>query len=370
MTKTDDLLDASTGEVLSMITSNEDIVFGRMPVGMDESDFDALPTHEAYMDTPPYAEDTESDVNEDFVQGEEMPAPFESPGVDKFPVFMSALREFQAAERPSRVVRIDTDETYGDFVCEQAVKELSRRVDELRTALEEHESDLHGPKAKPLRKWEVLGAAQAVSDLRAASTTDEATKALPQVPLDLPAFAEGKVKCWRDGDDVICSIRFAAADGTARVATMATRPRADSDDVARWAMSAGVDPVTVLGMLPDLASVACGKKLVKDVAGAALAACRRVDVLGATEPLLLASPGTEGKAPLAALMHLIQRSQAGDKQARRELKVIETAAGTPSGRAIAVPLLKEAGKRLGAAQEAKARKRTFAEKYTLMSGWL
>jgi hypothetical protein len=365
-------MDSKTSEVLSMLSrEDDDVTFGRMPVGGsgDESDFDYLPPLEVDI-TPEMAEEMEMFSGDD----DEEAAPFES-HEEVFPLFKQALRRFKAAEPRKRVVRIDTDNTFGSFVSDAAVKEIARRVDELRTALEAHESDHHGPKSSPMRKWdEIMGAAEALSDLSESKTPEDAAKALPSVPLDLPAFAEGKVRCWKDGDVVVCSMRFSAHDGTARVATSAALPRAHADDVLGWALKAGVDPVKVLGALPDLSAVACGKRLVKDVAGAALAARGRVDVCGMSDddnaaPLLLASGAVAaGRAPLAALMHLQQRADAGDSQAAKEMAIIRTAAETPSGRKIAKPLLLMAENRLSKGRSQK-QKSNFLQRYARGAGW-
>lgn len=359
------LEDASTGEVLTMVLGHhgDDIIFGRSAQGVnDPSDFDYLPVHEWELneDTARFAYSSEGDSASTAVNGEddETPALFTPPPAeDPFPVFKAALSHFQAQETPPRVVRIDTPGTYGDFVCERAVREIDRRVRELRAALEEH-LDEHTTqrhpgyrrRRAPLSRWDdVLGAAEAVANLHAANTPNEATDAMPQVPVDLPPFAEGKVKCWRDGASVVCSVRFVAVNGEGRIATMASRPKADADEVARWAMRAGIDPVVVLGVLPDLTAVACGKRLVRDVAGAALHAHRRTDVCGMDkEPVLLARPGNTGTAPLAALMFVEQRAAAGDPQAQAEMNVIRLAAQTPAGQQVAAPLLAESKRRLAA----------------------
>lgn len=368
----------------------DDEEIGRLSGGFDVADFDQLPVREC--DTP-LPEPEEGDLFAG--EGEPKPDPFEEPkadGLDHFPVFKKALKEFSQAEAKPKVVRIDTDETYGNFVCETAVKEIARRVDELRDALEEHLEDHrkdrhpgYRGKVKSMRKWdEIIGAAKAVADLRKATTPNEAAAALPSVPVDLPSFAEGKVKCWRESNgDVVCSIRFAAVDGTPRVATMAARPKViDSDDeVMGMAMRAGVNPVTILGMLPDLAEVACAKRLVKDTAGAALKAHNRLDVCGMAkdgtddpsitgceEPLLLTHIGDEGSAPLAALMYLQQRCDAGDAQACAEMSTIQKAAATPTGREVAAPILVEAQRRLaeGKARKKTAPKMTYAQKYAVL----
>jgi hypothetical protein len=159
---------------------------------------------------------------------------------------------------------------------------------------------------------------------------------------------------------------------------MAARPQIDMNDIANWIARAGVDPVTVLGVLPDLADVACGKRLVRDVAGAALEAQRRSDVCGMdgdedAEPLLLTSPSGEDTAPLAALMYVEQKADAGHPQAQREMKLLQVAAQTPAGQQIAAPILAESTKRLEKGREMKTKqapRRSLAAWYNDLAVYL
>ncbi len=150
---------------------------------------------------------------------------------------------------------------------------------------------------------------------------------------------------------------------------MAAKPRV-SADVANWAASSE-DGITILGMLPDLAAVATGNKLVKDVAGMALKLSERADIeVMGEEAVLLSSRPPEGTAPIAALMDVQQRADAGDRQAAREMAVIRSAAKTASGRQIAAPLLREADAKLAKGRALEAKKEPFIAKYTLMGACL
>ena len=341
----------------------QDEEIGRMSEGLDESEFDDLPAFEWDITPEQAAEASLYSSAGEFpptqMQGDDdeddKPAPFAQPAPGVFPTFTRALAHFQSQSTPLRVARIDTDKSYEKLVGDAAIRELSRRLNELRAFVEGHVRDLdvHNsftPSKTPMSGWnEVIGCAQTINAIRGADTVDDMTDAMA-VPLDLPDFAQGKVKCWRDGDVVVVSLRFAAADGTPRYATMAGKPRVDTDDVLGWAQRSGVDPVTILGAAMDLADAACGKRLVRDAAQAALSAQRRVDVVGMQlddDPVVLTNvEGDEEEAPLAALMYVQQRADAGDKQAQHEMSLIETAAKTKRGKEVALPLLKEAKKRL------------------------
>lgn len=352
------------GEELNVLGDEEhgDDIVGRMPIGdMDPSDFDAMPVDEAFM--------TAEDVS---ITGEdEEPQPFVAPKREVFPRFKAALRRFQQAQSRPRVVRIDTENSYGEFVCESALRELERRLEALEARFDDHLEDSHAHQRSA--REEVVGAVKSIATLRAAKSADDAANAMPTVPVELPPFAEGKVKCWKDGDTVVCSMRFQAADGKARMATMAAKPKLDGAEVAGCLVKSKLDPVTLLGILPEVADVACAKRLVKEVAGAALKNHRRVDVFGMDdEPLLLPVEDQDISAPLAAFMDLEQRADAGDVQAAKEYDAIKKAAETPTGRKVAAPIINEAHKRLKEARAARTygKRSKLAESYMQAAGWL
>lgn len=300
-----------------------------------------------------YGEQVEEKVIEDEkLEGEEF-----SPPVEVFPLYKKALMHFQDKEPQSGVVRIDTPETYQGFVAEKACNELARRLNELRAVVEAHTSDGHGPKAAPLRKWDdVLGAVEAVKTvqaLKAADTVDEATSALPKVELDLPDYAEGKVQCWRDGKNVIVSIKFADSNGNCRIATMAAKSNVNIDDVAEKVK--GMSPMQVLGALPKIASQITGNRLLGEVAEVALRARENHDVCGmdGSAPVVRVTALDGPVAPLAALMFLQQEADSGNAQAQAELTLIEAAARTTQGRDIAAPMLAESKRLL---EEGRAQK--------------
>lgn len=351
---------AATQEVLGMI-SERDITVGRLSSGWDtDTDFDALPPHLADVG------ESEAESAELF-QGDAEPEEFAEPGEDEFPLFRNALRYFQANEKSPRAVRIDTDKSYEGFGVEKAVRELARRTDDLRAAVEAHAADGHGGKVPTMRVWEeVLGAAEAIKDLKASESAPEAIDKMPQVPFTVPEFAKGAVKCWLDGDAVVVSVRFQMPDGTPRVATMSATPRVNEEDIERWAEDQGYDAMTILGAVPAIATVATGKKLVRDTAEAALEARDNDDVINMYEddsdPVVLVGLDATN-APLAALMHVQQRAESGDPRAMNELEKLYAVAVTPAGRKIAAPALKEASKRLTKGREEK----TLADEYAKLA---
>lgn len=348
--KVEPLTEAETREALKMLTEEyEDETIGRLSHGLDVSDFD-VKARNRIDDTPIATEGGHGDEL-DLLSGDDVPAMFSSPD-EPFPTFKRALTHFKANEPASRVLRIDTPETHEKLVCDAACKELERRTNELRAALEEHESDHHGL-STPMRKWDVLGAAEAVKNIAAAASPKEAMAAMPKIPLNIPANFEGSIHCWQDGENVICSIKFETPAG-GRIATMATKPRVDADEVAHAAIQSGMDPTTVLGCLPQLANMAAGQRLVKTVAGAALDVQRRLDVCGMSdEPILLVSIDEDSSAPLAALMYVEQAAQNGDEQAQKEISMIQQVAQTPAGQALAAPMVNKSTALLQASKSVK-----------------
>lgn len=325
-----------------------DPIFGRMPeaADLDIEPFDVLPTMLVNV-TPDEMEALEGESKE------------------SFPTLRRALRYFRKNERNSRPVRIDTDKSYGTFMCEQAVRELERRMAQLEEALAAHEADPYAHQ-EGYGEDEVLGAARVVERIKNAKTPAQAARALPAVPVALPDFAKGKVKCWKDGDRVCCSVRFQAADGTARVATMCAKPKVDKGSAEAWANCTGHDADDVLGALAEVADATVAERLVKDVAGAAMAAQRRLDVCGMTdddEPLELKTADTRGTAHESALVHLQARCEAGDQQACEEMKAIEEAArALPTTRR----MLRGARQRHDKKVRTSGRKGGFIERYLQM----
>lgn len=352
-----------TDKVLSMVLRDKIDIFGRMPVGFDVSEFDLLPTDQVYTQIadPDKAfglpvEDARLDMFQSTDEGT---------ADDEFPILSEALRGI--GDPKPRLMRVDTPETYSSFMSDRAVDEILRRIDDLRDALLAHEGD---PLAHPhvhedghmlaRQKADILGAAEAVAKISSAEDADEAAQAMPAVAIDIPEFARNKVRCWRDGDRVVCSLKFLSKSGQRRVATMSATPCFDEEEVVGAALRRGVDPVYVLGALPDMAASACGQRLVKELSRAALACAEREDVCGmspADEPLLLVARATD--APTAAMMHLEERAQAGDPAALRERARVEKAASSRLGRKVIAPVVLKARAKLAK----KAKKPTFAERY-------
>jgi len=323
-------------KAIAMITGEE--VLGRVSAGWDvDNTFDVLP--------PMVADFTEADVqNAELFTGEDEieTGPFE--GEETFPEFSKALSFYQEQLPKNRVARIDTDKSHDKHVSRRAFEELAKRVTDLRSLVEAHLADHHGPKVPGLEKWdEILGAA----DVLASHPVLEAPKSA--IPGTVPDDLKHAVDCYEDGGAVIVMMRFGMPDGSSRTATTASRPSmADEETLLGWAEEHGLDPVTVLGAMPAATKIATGKRLVSDLAHMALEAREREDVQDMDDSPVLVFGAEDTSAPIAALMHLEQQANAGNAQAAHELAVLRAASLTPIGQKVAAPLLAEASRRLAA----------------------
>lgn len=148
--------------------------------------------------------------------------------------------EIIGGEEPDYVmpVRLDTEESYVEYLGARAAT-IEDRVDDLERELSAHEAD-------PYAHW--LGA---------------------DVPLSLPPYAAGKVRCWREGDELLCSIRLPGPDGKPRIATTSTSVEGAVEEVCGYAAGAGVNTVDVLGVLPVLGSMLGAGGMIPRLAAAA-----------------------------------------------------------------------------------------------------
>jgi len=177
-------------------------------------------------------------------------------------------------------VRLDDSDSYASFRADRRkpyVEQLASRVSDLERALAEHLSDDHSRRLSELEDefhahahdshaHEVVGAiAEAVT---------KAERGGEHIPLPLPSWAEGKIECWRDGDEIVGTIRLLGPSGV-MMATSAVPYGPYLDDVVGYADQAdvGLDELLVVG--PTLAQVIGASDLVARLCGNAqeLVAC-------------------------------------------------------------------------------------------------
>ena len=275
-------------------------------------------------------------------------APTDSSGLPKLRNLYRRLTG--SAQRP-KLMRVDTPASYGDFVSRKAFKELITRVNDLRAAFEGHAGDGHGGKGKALPTWgEILGTMERVSQLRSTAALDN-FPTVTEVPLSLPPFCHGNVRCWEEGGAICCSIRVEGPERQECILTAATPLEDHVQELLGYVADAGVDPIDVLGALPALARMFGGGGLIPQLAVAA--------------PALLDDPETaEGRsfvrkaippanAPLAALMALMQLAQGGDPQAAAEWQKLARVARSPHGAPLASAMADAQGRMGRAKRKAK-----------------
>lgn len=228
----------------------------------------------------------------------------------RLPLLQRLYRKFASSAPRPRAVRVDTEESYAAWKDKQRAPYLA----ELERLMEE------GADEEQLE----------VARCRAAECGE-------RVPVSLPPHAHDKVESWQAGDEIFTSVRLRGADGKPRIATTSTTPQQHVEQVVGYASDAGVDPFSVVGVLPALAQVLGGGSLVAHICRAAPQLMSRPEVVRGEVFVGVVKP--KSSPAVAAAMALVQNARRGDSQARNEL---EHVAVTASGK----KLIEEAAHRL------------------------
>jgi hypothetical protein len=226
-----------------------------------------------------------------------------------------------------KLARVDDVASYTDFRAarrEPYLAALAARLAALEEAFAAHVADHH-------------------ADGRVAALEEALERHIAECvnggePIDLPiaACASGEIECWRDGSEILCTVRVPCADGQMRMITSGTPVDAHAAEVVGYAEDEDVAP-------DDLLSVG---GTVLEVVGAA----RLIDQVTAVADEVIdrcaGAPGTVALVPavdpaLAAAMMLLQRCQRGDWMACAEAHRMQREHGE---------LLSEAAARLLSAQ--------------------
>lgn len=259
------------------------------------------------------------------------------------PVFDALHQRFRDALPGPKMVRVDDDGSYERWKetrREPYVAQLEERLTALEEAVRAHVADHHGGGR--------LAALESAFE-RHVSDPDAHNRALDavigqvalcgtRVPLHLPEEGTGAILCWRDGDELLCSVRLPSREGV-RIATTAVPVKHAVDETLGAAVAEEVHPEAILLVVPTMAPVLGGMGLLGEL-------CRAAPTLaGVGTPFVgvLASP-TDPK--LAAAMALVQRCQRGDPAACAEAGILKKAERR---------LMKDAEKRLKRAQRERAR---------------
>lgn len=203
---------------------------------------------------------------------------------ERLPLFASIRRWFYKAQSSPKIVRVDSLATYEDFRDLRRVPHLMR-FEAAHTALAEGD-DVLGEVFEAAREVERGGR-----------------------PIALGPHLAGKVEAWRDGDEVLCTIRYLDRGGL-RLATTGI-PFDDCLENVIECAGDGLDDV--LPVIEPLAEVLGGRRLLGELCGAA----QILETNRAKSPIIVAvSPRSD--PDLSAAMALQQLCQRGDLPAQIE----------------------------------------------------
>lgn len=257
------------------------------------------------------------------------------------PLYRAILERFERATPGPKLVRLDDAEGYVAFRRQRQkpyVRELAARVTALEDAMAAHEerdndyfddfdrhvSDGHGG------DLDVLGE-------QVVEAASRAQRGGGRVPVALPKWTTGKVACWQDGPEALCTIRV--ADG--RFVTTGTRLIDHVEQVIDCCLD--LAPEESRPLAGPVAVRLAGESIVRQTAAIAPEVLRTAG--NARSFVGIATPRCD--APKAALMALVQRCQRGDERALEEI--------TDMAQAGASEHVEDAATRLLAAQADKAK---------------
>lgn len=233
------------------------------------------------------------------------------------PLLDSLVASFRLRAPAPKPVRIDDEESYRAFRSERRkpyVADLEARVADLEQALADHVADHHGggrlerlEEAFQAHVAEGRGGKQAQVD----DAFDQALVGGRMIPSPHPA-----ITCWRDGDELLCTVRMRAPGGAPRLVTAATPAAAAAEELVGCAAEVlGEDEVDLGFFIPFIPIIGCSR-LIGELVGCsdALVAC------GAPETVMLAP---DFNPRVAATMALLQRCQQGDRRACTEAALLK-----------------------------------------------
>jgi hypothetical protein len=248
-------------------------------------------------------------------------------GAVRFPIFEDLRRRFRVMIPRPKLVRLDGEESYAAFRDARRqpyIARLESRLATLEAAYRGHVSDGHGGDQELLEldfDRAVSGDRDLVDEELAqdvVGTLCEVAIGGSRVRLPLPDWAEGKVECWQDGGEILCTVRLPAPGGGVALATTAAPLDRHLEEVVEGAMSAGVD-ADVLGEIGvPVARALCGASLVPELCRAASALLKRPEARSGRA--FVGTMSSTADADLAATMALLQKCQRGDDGAIGEVR--------------------------------------------------
>lgn len=258
-------------------------------------------------------------------------------GASGLVLFDGIKDRFSGALPKPKLVRVDDEASYAEFRNARRapyLAKLEERLAAVERTLEGHIADNHGGGrlaaledrftrhvADEDARLDALEErfVEHVHDPRAhvLGALEGAVYGGTKVHLPLKEAREGKIDCWRDGKELLCTVRLRGKDGRVRMATTGQSVEHPLAEVLGYALSAGLDVEETLAVAPPMAEILGCTTLIGELCGAAreLVACAGsgtyVGTLqSATDPMI------------AATMALIQRCQGGDRRAMAELSLL------------------------------------------------
>jgi len=255
---------------------------------------------------------------------------------DPFPLTSQLMLRAGATTEP-RIVRVDTEASYKQFLVEQ-----SPELSDLKARFEAHVSD---PNAHGLSSDLDEGADldEDIADLVHLGAEVEADQAAKRVEMWMPKRFDGLVTAWREGNFVCASMTLPGSDGEVRICTSLEPIVKCVEEMSRHAAESGVPAASVIGVLTDMGCVLGAGTVLKEMAAAA--------------PAILARPEASMKMPfmvriepkvnpaLGALMMLAAACRQGNQQACAEWQKLGELSAGPVKQAMgeAMQLAKAAG---------------------------
>lgn len=235
---------------------------------------------------------------------------------DPFPITTRLLTRFGAGQERPRYVRVDTEDSYRAFCCENSpeMAEMRDRLAALADRVEGHVRD-------PYAHEDLVDAIDEVELLGAEVQAAERSKA---IDLWLPEWARGWVRAWREGDHICASVCLPGADGDLRICTSMTPVVRAFEEIERYAASADVSAAAIVGVLPAMGCVLGAGTLVKEIAAAAPSILQRTEAAGRAPFVCRIEP--KACPSLCALVALLCECARGDKQACAEWDALASAA--------------------------------------------
>lgn len=225
------------------------------------------------------------------------------------PLFNDLHRKFSLAATQPKVVRVDTPESYADFRDARRELHLRRFEERLRRvedALARHVGDryVHVHGYDDLDET-VLGALD--------EAHDAATHGGVPIHLPIPACEDGRVRCWQDDSEIVCTVAVPTADGCVLI-TSGTPVDRHVEEMMGCVLGTDAEPEDLLAVATPVIQTLGVTALIQEICGAAgdllRCASRGVPVVGVIQ--------SQGDPAIAAGMALLQRCQQGDRRACAE----------------------------------------------------